>query len=258
MWLAIGVAIAVLVVAGGALAQGGSAGASAQEPQRGASPFSPPEPGKPKPRAVSPATFAPNAAAALSDRRMTPEQREEWRFLKEAAAASRFEAEAARMALGKSSHPGVRSYAAALINHHTSAGNELQHMWQTRGMAPPMLPNDQRRTLNRLAKLQGGKFDREFVQAVALKRQQQDVEGFERASLTTRDPQLKAWIDRTLPTMRYHLATAERLAPAPGRVIKSPPPLRGPAGAQQVRRQAPVHAGPVRASYAASSASSSR
>jgi hypothetical protein len=125
-------------------------------------------------------------------------------------------------------------------------------------MAAPMLANDQRKTLNRLSKLQGGKFDREFVRAVALKHQQLDVVGFERASLVTRDPQLKAWIDRTLPAMRYHLATGERLAPAPVRVIKAPPPLRGPVRTQQVRRPPPAHAGPVRAAYAASSASSSR
>ncbi|MES3002998.1 MAG: DUF4142 domain-containing protein [Pseudomonadota bacterium] len=166
--------------------------------------------------------FAPNAAASLSDRRMTPEQRDEWRFLKEAAGASRFETEAARIALAKSTHPGVRTYASALIDHNTAAASELQHMLQMRGMAPPMLANDQRKTLNRLAKLRGPKFDREFVQAVALKHQRMDVMGFERASLVTREPQLKAWIDRSLPALRYHLATGERLAPGPARVIKAP------------------------------------
>lgn len=161
-----------------------------------------------------PATFA--AAAAANARPMSPQQREEWRFLKETAAGGRFERDAARLALSKSSNPGVRSFAATLINHHTSAGNDLVYLLQMRGMAPPMLANDQRKTLNRLAKLHGAKFDREFIEEVALRRQQDDVLEFERASASLRDPQLKAWVDRTLPTLRYHLTTAERLAgPAP-------------------------------------------
>jgi len=168
---------------------------------------------KPKPRpVVRPATFAP--AAAANARRMTAEQREERRFLKDAAASSRFEAEASRMALGKSNDPAVRSFAATLINYHASASNELLHMLHGRGMAAPMLANDQRKVLNRLAKLHGSKFDREFLREVALKNQQEDVQVYEKASLVAREPRLKGWIDRTLPTLRYHLASAERIAPA--------------------------------------------
>lgn len=165
-------------------------------------------------RAATPAMFAP--AAAANTRRMAPQQREEWRFLKDAAASGRFESEAARLALARSSNPGVRSFAATLIDHQASAAGELVNLLQGRGMAPPMLANDQRKTLNRLAKLHGAKFDREFIAQVALRRQQDDVLEFEKASMSMRDPQLKAWVDRTLPTLRYHLTTGERLAgPAP-------------------------------------------
>ena len=166
----------------------------------------------------APAMFAPAAAAAA--RRMAPQQRDEWRFLKDAAAISRFEREAAHLALARSSDPGVRSFAATLINHHSTAGNELLYMLQVRGMAPPMLANDQRKTLNRLGKLQGGKFDREFMTEVGLRYQQDDVQYFEKARLVAGEPALKAWIERNLPTLRYHLATAERLAPADLRFAK--------------------------------------
>jgi predicted outer membrane protein len=168
-----------------------------------------------------PAMFAPGAAA--SAKRMTPQQREEWRFLKDAAASSRFQSEAAHLALARSSDPGVRSFAATLINHHSTAGNELLHMLHTRGMAPPMLANDQRKTLNRLGKLHGGKFDREFMAEVGLRYQQDDVQYFEKARLVAAEPSLKGWIERNLPTLRYNLATAERLAPADLRLAKLTP-----------------------------------
>ena len=44
-------------------------------------------------------------------------------------------------------------------------------MLHGRGMAPPMLGNDQRKTLNRLVKRSGKKFDREYMEQVALKHQ---------------------------------------------------------------------------------------
>jgi predicted outer membrane protein len=182
-------------------------------PRNAASPLGrgTPQPIPAKPRSANPAMFAP--AAAANTRRMSEQQLEEWRFLKEAAAAGRFEAEASRLALGKSSNPGVRSFAATLINHHTLASNELVHMLHVRGMAPPMLANVQRKSLNRLAKLHGAKFDREYMDEVGLKNQQEDLHAFEKARLAARDPQLRAWIERMLPTLRYHMTMAERLAP---------------------------------------------
>jgi putative membrane protein len=157
-----------------------------------------------------PAVFA--AASAANAKKMPAPQREEWRFLKEAAAASRFEGEASRMALARSNDPRVRAFAATLINHHAATGVALQRMLHNRGMAPPMLANDQRKTLNRLARLSGPKFDREYTGQVALRYQQEDLQLYERAATATHDPVLKGWIVRTLPALRYHVTTAERLA----------------------------------------------
>lgn len=206
-------AAAALLWSGAAHAEGEAGqGSSALFGQRGAA--------APKANVHAKSTlFAP--AAAVDAKRMPAQQRDERRFLKDAAATGRFETEASRLALGKSNDPGVRSFAAMLINHHASASNELLYMLQARGMAAPMLGNDQRKMLNRLAKLHGAKFDREFMEEVGLRYQQSDVQYFERASLSTRDPQIKAWIDRNLPTLRYHLVTAERLAPPDSKLAKA-------------------------------------
>src|SRR5688572_2936431 len=183
-----------------------------------------------KSQAPRPVFFA--AAAAVNLKPMAAEQREERRFLKDAAATSRFQSEAARLALGKSNDAGVRSFAATLINHHAAVTTTLQHMLHMRGMAPPMLDNEQRKTLNRLAKIHGNKFDREFMEEVGLKNQQLDVELYEKASLVVKDPALKAWIDRTVPTARYHLATAQRATPAEVRLAKAAAPVKGSAPAR--------------------------
>lgn len=192
-------------------------------------------------------------AAAAKAKRMSAQQREERQFLKDAAAGSRFEAEASRMALNKSSNPAIRGFAATLINHHNNASIELLHMLHSRGMAAPMLANDQRKTLNRLARLNAAKFDREFMGEVGLRFQQEDVLVFEKAMLVTQEPRLRSWISRNLPTLRYHLATAERIAPADIKLAKPMPaaaaiprsPLR-----QTSTQPAPADPYPSRASLA--------
>jgi predicted outer membrane protein len=205
------VSVCVLAAAAAVLSAGVARARSQVEPAGsgfGASPTSPPLKMHGSPSRAG--TFA--AASIATARRMAPEQREEWRFLKEAAAASRFESEASRMALAKSNNAQVRAFAATLINDHASTSITLQHMLHGRGMAPPMLANDQRKTLNRLTKLGGARFDREYMDEVGLRYQQEDLQVWEKAGLAIRDPALRAWIARTLPTLRYHLSTAQRIA----------------------------------------------
>jgi putative membrane protein len=175
----------------------------------GGDPAALPKPGSAVSAAPRAAMFA--AASVPFAKRLTPEEREEWRFLKDSAAQSRFESDAARMALAKSADPEVRSLAATLVNYHASAQGALQRMLHARNIAPPMLSNEQRVALNRLSKLQGAKFDREWMDSVGLRSQQEGVQAFEKAAGTARDPALRSWIARTLPTMRSQLASAERV-----------------------------------------------
>ncbi len=163
--------------------------------------------------------FAPASAATV--KRLTVEERDEWRFLKDAAASTRFETDASRIALAKSSHAGVRSIATGLLEHHRTADITLQQMLRMRNMAPPMLTNEQRKALNRLGKINGNKFDREYLDQVARRSAQENIAAFERASTVVRDPMLKAWIDRSLPTLRDQLSTADRVSSGGTRVARA-------------------------------------
>lgn len=189
-----------------------------------------------------PPFFAPDAARLAT--RLPAEQREERGFIRDTAATSRFEAEASKLALAKSTNPGIRAFAAELVNHHNGTSVELTYLLHVRGMAQPMLDNDHRKVLKQLGKLSGRKFDREYIKLVGLEYQREDIRELEKASLTTRDPSLKGWVDRQLPTRRYHLMTAERLVPAepkpaqaakPTTVMGAARPSPGPAPAIAVR-----------------------
>ncbi len=56
------------------------------------------------------------------------------------------------------------------------------------------------RLRDRLAKLQGQEFDREYVKTM-VKDHKQDVAEFRRMHSGAVDPNLKAWVDKTLPTI---------------------------------------------------------
>jgi hypothetical protein len=75
-----------------------------------------------------------------------------------------------------------------------------------------------------MAKLHGAKFDRMFMDEVGLKSQQLDVEAFERVSAAVADPVLRAWIEGTMPTVRYQLQTAEQIMASDTRLAKVAPP----------------------------------
>ena len=161
--------------------------------------------------APRPPSFA--AAAVPSATKMTPEGRDERIFLRTAAAQSRFELTASRLAFAKSANGKVRALSASLINHHNTVGLELAHLLHSRGMAMPMPSNEQSKALKQLNKLAGSKFDALYMQQVGLA-QAAVARDYEKASATVRDPQINAWIVKTLANTRFHQNMAERAAPA--------------------------------------------
>ena len=144
---------------------------------------------------------------------MTSDTRDERMFLRNAAAQSRFELDASRLAFAKSTNAPVRALAASLINHHNTVGLELAHLLYSRGMAMPMIGNDKRKALNQLTKLTGSKFDAMYMQQVG-RAQAAVAKDYEKASATLREPQVNAWIVKTLADTRYHQNMAERAGPA--------------------------------------------
>jgi putative membrane protein len=152
------------------------------------------------------------ADAARSSSRLPPDERAARAFLRTAAIAARVETEASRLAATRAQAEGLREFAADLLKYHESADLELLWLLHARDMAPPMLETAQRKALNRLARLDGAKFDRAYVELVSVRRQRSDVQQFERAAAGITDAALKAWIERQLPALREQQAAAQRLA----------------------------------------------
>ncbi len=151
---------------------------------------------------VSPDTSTTSTPLAANDRS----------FVIKAAGGGLYEVEVSQLAGQKASDPAVKSYAAMLVKQHAQANEELKQLAASKGMAlPAKPPREKQAAIDRLAKMKGTAFDRQYVRMVGISDHQADIKLFEKASQNARDAELKAWIDKTLPTLREHLQAARNL-----------------------------------------------
>ncbi|MBL0428155.1 DUF4142 domain-containing protein [Ramlibacter alkalitolerans] len=166
------------------------------------------------PAAGTPARAPAYAASAAADARpLPPAQRLERRFLQISASNMRYQAEAAHIALARSNNPAVKDLANSLIARQQTAQPELLRLLHKRGMAMPLATNEHAKVLKQLARLNGAKFDRLYVDEVVIKSYQVDITNYERVALQAEDPVLKAWVERQLPMLRFHFDKAGKALP---------------------------------------------
>jgi putative membrane protein len=134
------------------------------------------------------------------------------KFIEEAAGSGMFEVQVSQLAASKATDPNVKSYASMLVDHHTAANNELVKIANARKVELPAAPKRAlRRDIEKLGKKSGEEFDRDYVRNVGIKAHEKDIKLFEKASKDVKDAELKAFVDKTLPVLREHLAAAQKL-----------------------------------------------
>jgi putative membrane protein len=124
-----------------------------------------------------------------------------------------YEVEAGRLAAARARNAAVQSYGQMLVSHHGAANMELATLMRARGLVPPTaLPADKQAKLSQLAALSGDAFDRQFIQVAGVQDHTAGIALFERGARDAADPAFKAWITKTLPTLRAHLQQAQTIA----------------------------------------------
>ena len=78
---------------------------------------------------------------------------------------------------------------------------------------PAQLDRKHHGDLDRLAKLSGADFDREYM-AYMVKDHKQDIAEFQKAAKGLKDAEIKQFASSTLPTLEEHLHMAEQAAAA--------------------------------------------
>ncbi|GAB2743947.1 hypothetical protein GCM10027019_24250 [Melaminivora jejuensis] len=132
--------------------------------------------------------------------------------MNDAAHAGHFEVEGAKLALQKAHSDAVKSFAQRMIDDHTAAAQQLETLSAAKNHKLPDGPSLlQKGKLKLLSTHDGAKFDQSYIDSLGPKAHRETIELFEKGATKAHDPDVKAWAERTLPTLREHLTLAEQL-----------------------------------------------
>lgn len=136
------------------------------------------------------------------------------KFMATAAADNLLETEVGRLAAQNGMSDGVKQFGQRLVDDHSKANEELRQLAAMKGnfTLPTQLDAKQTAAVNKLTKLSGAEFDREFVKMM-VKDHQKAVSLFQKQSMTNvGDPDVKAFASKTLPTLQEHLRMAQEMS----------------------------------------------
>ena len=121
------------------------------------------------------------------------------------------EVDLAQDGVNHATNPDVKAFAQKLVDDHTKANSELSQFATSRGVTTMgEMEAKMKETKERLAKLTGKSFDQAFVNQM-VEDHTSTIKLFEEESASGVDTDLKAWVDKTLPTLREHLKAAQDL-----------------------------------------------
>jgi putative membrane protein len=133
----------------------------------------------------------------------------ERKFVEKAAAHGLAEVELGKLAAQKASSSEVKQFGQRMVDDHGKANDELKQLASTKGITLPGAPDKaHQRDMDKMSKLSGEQFDREYMQHM-VKDHKQDVKDFEKQSKGAKDADLKAFAAKTLPTLQEHLRMAQ-------------------------------------------------
>jgi putative membrane protein len=137
-------------------------------------------------------------------------------FVAKAAVGGLAEVQLGELAQRNGASTQVKQFGAQMVRDHGKANDELKGIAAPKGIQPPAQLDAKHAELSaRLQKLSGAEFDREYVRAM-LDAHKTDVALFERQAANGRDADLKAFAQKTLPTLRQHLEHVQGLSTSLG------------------------------------------
>lgn len=114
------------------------------------------------------------------------------------------ETSAGQLAIQKAKRPDVRSFAQMMVKDHGKAEQELMQLAKTKGFdIPAAATGGIQPDLN--LKNAGDNFDKLYVHAM-VNGHHNTVETFENYATTGKDPDVRAFAQHTLPTLKAHLS----------------------------------------------------
>ncbi|MDX6694652.1 MAG: putative rane protein [Blastocatellia bacterium] len=147
------------------------------------------------------ATSTPRSSAALGD--------DDRKFMTNAATGGMEEVELGRLAAGKAQSADVKKFGQKMVDDHSQANTELKQLAARKGVTLPAgMMDDQKADKDKLSKLSGAEFDREYMKMM-VDDHDKDVKEFKDEADDGSDADLKSFAAKTLPTLQEHQRMAK-------------------------------------------------
>jgi len=131
------------------------------------------------------------------------------KFIEEAAQGGMAEVQLGQLATQKAQSDQVKQFGQKMVDDHTKANDQLKQIASSKGVTlPTTLDSKSKREMDRLSKLSGAQFDREYMKHM-VSDHRKDVKDFKKEAKSAKDPDLKSFASSTEPVLEQHLQLAE-------------------------------------------------
>ena len=132
-------------------------------------------------------------------------------FVSEAAEGGMAEVQLAGLAIARSQNPEIKNFAQRMIDDHSKANDELRPIAASKSIILPKdLGANEKSLSDKLSKLSGAEFDKEYVKAM-VEDHEKDVKAFQAQAQNGTDAEIKAFAAKTLPTLQEHLQMIQNI-----------------------------------------------
>lgn len=121
-------------------------------------------------------------------------------------AANRTEVAAGKLAAKNADSPAVKHYARLLVRNHTAADRKLEDFAKRRSFSLTGVAHD----VSDLEGMKGAAFEGAFI-ALVIENHREAISLIKQGQVTCKDKELRAILDRALPTLELHQREALRL-----------------------------------------------
>ncbi len=125
-------------------------------------------------------------------------------FVDKAAAGGMAEVKLGQLAMDKGQSTEVKQFARKMVEDHSKANMELKQIAEKKDIAvPAKLDEKHQAEYDKLAKLNGADFDKEYMRAMA-EDHDDTIKLFKEQAQNGQNPELKSFAMKTLPTLQKH------------------------------------------------------
>ena len=153
----------------------------------------------------------PFTARAGEDRVPAQKPFDDAEFVAKAASGDMFEVELGKVADTRARNDSVKKFSERMVADHGKSNEALKKAAKAAGLTVPEKMNDEnQKEFDRFKEYKGENFDRDYITTMVADHET-DLAEFTRASKEAKNPAIKDFATKTLPTVKAHLEQAKKL-----------------------------------------------